>query len=116
MVEPDYVKESKISFESRKPETVAVLSFFVPVIYRHLPNLPLRRESIRGSPRRKGRLQFAVKLEGFLIRPDIGTVRSSEEREVSDDQNIISFGIFMERLPLSVKYELDQRLIFYLFT
>ena len=82
-----------------------------PVIDRVAPQLTGSAEIIRRNPRNYFGEAVLVQLEHLWFRPDIGTVRGDEDRDIPDEVDSLVIGIFFQSEPLLEEYPLKEFLI-----
>ena len=103
MIDTYDIIEFKAVLDPADPPLITCLFMIFPIIKRIAPQLTCSGKTIRRAACHSLRFVFLIKLEHLRCSPDVRTVKSHINRNVTDDLNSILVGVILQCSPLGIK-------------
>ena len=108
MIQTDDVVQLPGGRQALNPPGIVGLRHLFPVVNGVAPKLAVRGEGIRGTARHLFRMTAFVQLEEFRVRPHVRRIQRHVNGNVADDPDALGVGVAAQRLPLPVKFVLNE--------
>ena len=113
VVNPHSVNEGEQTAKPLYPPAVSVLLHPLPAVLGIAPQLTLLAEVVGGAAGYCMGRTVIIQVKVLRVRPNIRTVGSHEQGQVTQYFHTFACGVFPEPLPLAVKNTLSKFFVFY---